>query len=75
MADYWFDRGTSGTLINLLAQLPPVDTTAIESETYESSMFDLPFESYEDPLPAITKGGRNDVQSLPAHRCFICPLA
>ena len=57
LADYWFDRGTSGALINLLAQLPPVDTTAIESETYESSMFDLPFESYDDPLPILYQSG------------------
>ena len=57
LADYWFDRGTSGALINLLAQLPPVDTTAIEAETYESTMFDLPFESYDDPLPILYQSG------------------
>jgi len=57
LADYWFDRGTSGALINLLAQLPPVDTTAIESETFESTMFDLPFESYDDPLPILYQSG------------------
>ena len=57
VADYWFDRGTSGALISLLTQLPPVDTTTIESETYESSMFDLPFESYDDPLPILYQSG------------------
>ena len=57
LADYWFDRGTSGALIKLLAQLPPVDTTTIENETYESTMFDLPFESYEDPLPILYQSG------------------
>jgi len=57
ISDYWFDRGTSGALINLLAQLPPVDTNAIETETYESTMFDLPFESYEDPLPILYQSG------------------
>ena len=55
--DYWFDRGTSGALIKLLAQLPPVDTTDIESQTYESSMFDLPFENFDDPLPILYQSG------------------
>ena len=55
--DYWFDRGTSGALIKLLAQMPPVDTTTVESKTYESSMFDLPFESFDDPVPILYQSG------------------
>ena len=57
LTDYWFDRGTSGALLHLLAQMPPVDTTAIEAETYESTMFDLPFVNFDDPLPILYQSG------------------
>ncbi|MBR2292276.1 MAG: AAA family ATPase, partial [Prevotella sp.] len=36
VTDYWFDRGTSGALIDMLAQMPPVDTTAIEDDYFEA---------------------------------------
>jgi hypothetical protein len=55
--DYWFDRGTSGALIDMLAQMPPVDTTAIENEYYESTMFDLPFVSFEETVPILYQSG------------------
>ena len=54
---YWFDRGTSGALINMLAQMPAVDITAIEAETYDSSVFDQPFSSFDDPLPILYQSG------------------
>ncbi len=57
VTDYWFDRGTSGALLNLLAQMPPVDTTAIEDETYDSTMFDQPFQTFDDPLPILYQSG------------------
>ncbi len=57
LADYWFDRGTSGALINMLAMMPPVDTTAIESNTYDSSMFDQPIANFDDPLPILYQSG------------------
>ena len=57
LGDYWFDRGTSGALIKMLAQMPPIDTTAIEAENFERSTFDLPFESFETPLPILYQSG------------------
>lgn len=63
LSDYWFDRGTSGALISLLAQMPPVDTTAIEAETYESTMFDLPFVNFDDPLPILYQSGYLTIKS------------
>ena len=57
ISDYWFDRGTSGALINMLAQMPPVDISAIESNIYSSTMFDLPFESFDDPVPILYQSG------------------
>lgn len=55
--NYWFDRGTSGALIHLLAQMPPVDVSDIEHNVYPSTMFDLPFENFEDPLPILYQSG------------------
>ena len=57
VSDYWFDRGTSGALIKMLAQMPPVDTTAIENDYFEATMFDLPFESFDDPIPILYQSG------------------
>ena len=57
VSDYWFDRGTSGALINMLAQMPPVDTTTIENDYFEATMFDLPFESFDDPIPILYQSG------------------
>ena len=57
VTNYWFDRGTSSALIDMLAQMPPVDIAAIEDSVYPSTMFDLPFESFDDPLPILYQSG------------------
>ena len=57
VGSYWFDRGTSSALIEMLAQMPPVDVASIESSIYPSTMFDLPFESFDDPLPILYQSG------------------
>ena len=63
VGNYWFDRGTSGALIHLLAQMPPVDVTAIERDVYPSTMFDLPFENFDDPLPILYQSGYLTIKS------------
>ena len=63
LADYWFDRGTSGTLIAMLAQMPHVDPAAIEANIYESAMFDLPFANFDDPLPILYQSGYLTIKS------------
>ena len=55
--DYWFDRGTSSALIKLLAQMPPVDITEVEGIRLPSTAFDLPLETYDDPLPILYQSG------------------
>ena len=57
VGSYWFDRGTSSALIEMLAQMPSVDVASIESSIYPSTMFDLPFESFDDPLPILYQSG------------------
>jgi hypothetical protein len=55
--DYWFDRGTSGALIDMLAQMPPVEVADLEGMQLPSSAFDLPFESFDNPLPVLYQSG------------------
>ena len=57
VSDYWFDRGTSGALIDMLAQMPPVEVADLESMRLPSTAFDLPFESFDDPLPILYQSG------------------
>ena len=57
VGNYWFDRGTSGALIDLLAQMPPVDITEIEGIQLPDTAFDLPFDSFDDPLPILYQSG------------------
>lgn len=55
--DYWFDRGTSSALIDMFAQMPPVDVTELEGIRLPSTAFDLPFESFDDPIPILYQSG------------------
>ena len=55
--DYWFDRGTNGALIDMLAQMPPVEVADLEGMRLPSSAFDLPFESFDNPLPVLYQSG------------------
>jgi hypothetical protein len=57
VTDYWFDRGTSGALIDMLAQMPPVEVADLEGMRLPSTAFDLPFESFDNPLPILYQSG------------------
>lgn len=57
VAPYWFDRGTSSALIEMLAQMPPIDDAELEGIQLPDSAFDLPFESFDEPLPIIYQSG------------------
>lgn len=63
LSDYWFDRGTSGALISMLAQMPQVDPMTIEANSYESTMFDLPFVNFDDPVPILYQSGYLTIKS------------
>lgn len=54
---YWFDRGTSSALFEMLAQMPPVDMASLEGRNCTSTAFDLPLESFDDPLPVLYQSG------------------
>jgi hypothetical protein len=54
---YWFDRGTSSALFEMLAKMPPVDMASLEGRNCTTTAFDLPLESFDDPLPVLYQGG------------------
>ena len=54
---YWFDRGTSSALFEMLAKMPRLDMAELEGRTCLPSAFDLPLESFDDPLPVLYQSG------------------
>ena len=57
IGNYWFDRGTSSALIATLAQMPPIDAASLEGTRLPSTAFDLPLESFDDPIPFLYQSG------------------
>ena len=57
VSDYWFDRGTSGALIDMLAQMPPVKMAELEGIRLPDTAFDLPFDNFDDPIPILYQSG------------------
>ena len=54
---YWFESGTTSALIDMLAQMPPIDMAEVEGIRLPSTAFDLPFETFDDPLPILYQSG------------------
>ncbi|MBR2239498.1 MAG: ATP-binding protein [Prevotella sp.] len=54
---YWFESGTTQALIDMLAQMPPIDMAEVEGIRLPSTAFDLPFETLDDPLPILYQSG------------------
>jgi len=54
---YWFDRGTSSALFEMLAKMPYIDMAALEGRNCSASAFDLPLEGFDDPLPVLYQSG------------------
>ena len=54
---YWFDRCTSSALFEMLAKMPQLDMAALEGRNCTPSAFDLPLESFDDPLPVLYQSG------------------
>lgn len=54
---YWFESGTTSALIDMLSQMPPIDMAEVEGIRLPSTAFDLPFETFGDPLPILYQSG------------------
>ncbi len=60
---YWFDSATPSALIEMLANMPPIDINAIDGVECLSSAFDKPFDSYAAPLPVLYQSGYLTIKS------------
>ena len=63
VAGYWFDSATPSALIEMLANMPPVDINAIDGVECLASEFDQPFDSYAAPLPILYQSGYLTIKS------------
>ena len=57
ISDYWFDSATPSAVIEMLAQMPPIQLTDIDGVNCPSEAFDVPFNSYSNPLPVLYQSG------------------
>ena len=57
VGSYWFDRGTSSALFEMLTRMPQLDMASLEGRECSASAFDLPFESFGEPLPILYQSG------------------
>lgn len=71
LRDYWFSSGTSRALIDMLAQMPSIDMGYMEGVRLPSTAFDLPLESFDDPLPVLYQSGYMTIKDYqPDRRIF-----
>ena len=57
ISDYWFDSATPSAVIEMLAKMPPLSLTDIDGVNCPAERFDVPFNSYDDPLPVLFQSG------------------
>ena len=70
--NYWFASGTSRAVIDLLRKMPAVKLEDIDGKRCPASAFDMSFDSYENPLPALYQSGYLTIRNyLPDRRMFI----
>lgn len=54
---YWFDSATPSALLDMLRQMPPLSLTDVDGIRCPDTAFDLPFDSYQAPLPVLYQSG------------------
>ncbi len=54
---YWFESGTTRALIDMLAQMPPIDMAEAEGTPCMAEDFNVAFDSYQYPLPVLYQSG------------------
>ena len=63
VGSYWFDSATPSSLFEMLANMPPIDISAIDGVDCLASEFDQPFDSYAAPLPVLYQSGYLTIKS------------
>ena len=65
---YWFASATPSALIAMLRQMPPIDIDDIDGKRCPDTAFDMPFDSYQAPLPALYQSGYLTIKDYNASR-------
>lgn len=55
--NYWFSSATPSALISMLAQMPPIEMSDVDGVRCDEAMFDISFDNYDNPLPALFQSG------------------
>lgn len=55
--DYWFDSATPSAVVDMLSKMPPIELTDIDGVPCGENAFDVPFDSYDAPLPVLYQSG------------------
>ena len=63
ITDYWFDSATPSAVFEMLSKMPPITLTDIEGVACPASSFDIPFDSYQKPLPVLYQSGYLTIKS------------
>lgn len=61
--DYWFASGTSVAVVNLLSKMPQLQLTDVDGVSVPTTSFDMPFYSYDNPLPVLYQSGYLTIKS------------
>ncbi len=54
---YWFESATPSALISMLRHMPSLNIAEMENRRCPDTAFDLPFDSYQSPLPVLYQSG------------------
>ena len=65
---YWFESATPSALIEILRQMPPLELGDIDGKRCPDTAFDMPFDSYQAPLPALYQSGYLTIKDYHASR-------
>jgi hypothetical protein len=65
---FWFESATPSALIDMLRQMPPFELSDIDGRRCPDTAFDLPFDSYQNPLPALYQSGYLTIKQYQADR-------
>ena len=65
---FWFESATPSALIDMLRQMPPFQLSDIDGKRCPDTAFDLPFDSYQNPLPALYQSGYLTIKDFRADR-------
>ena len=69
---HWFDSATPSALIAMLRQMPPLNLENLEERRCPVTAFDLPFDTFQAPLPVLYQSGYLTIKDyLPSRDLYV----